>query len=441
MRIRHRTPSIFNISMVDVLCCALGCVILLWLLNLREAKQRSLQAGESQQQLTLTQSERDQLLADQRTDRTRLSDLESRLRQKEDDLMGSQRRAADLADQLARAEMRVQELKALADDLPGLREDLMAKDAVIQVLEKDLADRKSELAGSGKELESLAAMRRKLEEDLATRGKELTDASKTYRDQLARAEEKLRTLDQELKDRKQELTTAQQTIATLQDDKRTLTATVGRMRAAVDNRFEGIALTGRRVIFLVDMSGSMKLVAEHTDAPEKWAGVREAVGRIMKSLPDLEKFQVIVFSNKATFLLGEEGRWIDFDPATSVDRVTKALADVEPKGGTDMFAALQAAFRYRANGLDAVYLMSDGLPNLGEGATAEEIKKLGDLELGAKLGKHILKTLKTDWNRADKGPRVHINAVGFFYESPDVGAFLWSLARDNDGSFVGMSRP
>ncbi len=33
MRVRHKIPSIFNLSMVDVLCCALGCVILLWLIN------------------------------------------------------------------------------------------------------------------------------------------------------------------------------------------------------------------------------------------------------------------------------------------------------------------------------------------------------------------------------------------------------------------------
>ena len=40
MRVRHRIPSIFNLSMVDVLCCALGCVILLWLLNLRQGERR-----------------------------------------------------------------------------------------------------------------------------------------------------------------------------------------------------------------------------------------------------------------------------------------------------------------------------------------------------------------------------------------------------------------
>ena len=41
MRIRHRVPTIFNLSMVDVLCCALGCVILLWLLNQRDANDQA----------------------------------------------------------------------------------------------------------------------------------------------------------------------------------------------------------------------------------------------------------------------------------------------------------------------------------------------------------------------------------------------------------------
>ena len=38
-------------------------------------------------------------------------------------------------------------------------------------------------------------------------------------------------------------------------------------------------------------------------------------------------------------------------------------------------------------------------------------------------------------------PRVRINTVGFFFDSPDVGAFLWAMAREHEGSFVGMSRP
>ena len=56
---RHRIPTIFNLSMVDVLCCALGCVILLWLINLREAKQRALAAGQAAEQLALTRARLD----------------------------------------------------------------------------------------------------------------------------------------------------------------------------------------------------------------------------------------------------------------------------------------------------------------------------------------------------------------------------------------------
>ena len=33
MRLRHKLPNVFGLYMVDVLCCSLGCVILLWLFN------------------------------------------------------------------------------------------------------------------------------------------------------------------------------------------------------------------------------------------------------------------------------------------------------------------------------------------------------------------------------------------------------------------------
>src|ERR1700730_2839438 len=56
MKLRHRMPTIFSIYMVDVLCCALGCVILLWLINFREAKQRAAAASETNKRLTETKS-------------------------------------------------------------------------------------------------------------------------------------------------------------------------------------------------------------------------------------------------------------------------------------------------------------------------------------------------------------------------------------------------
>jgi sulfur relay (sulfurtransferase) DsrF/TusC family protein len=218
---------------------------------------------------------------------------------------------------------------------------------------------------------------------------------------------------------------------------------VAKLQGAADARFEGIALTGRRVVFLVDMSGSMELVDENTPAPHKWVAVREALVKIMGSLPELEKFQVILFSDKTSYLLGNDGRWIDYIPGGSPAQVTAAMAAMKPKGNTNMYDALDAAFRFKASGLDTIYMLSDGLPNVGAGLTAREAQTLKETERAEILSKHIRLTLKKQWNPpAAAGSRqVRINTVGFFYESPDVGAFLWALARENDGSFVGMSRP
>jgi len=87
-------------------------------------------------------------------------------------------------------------------------------------------------------------------------------------------------------------------------------------------------------------------------------------------------------------------------------------------------------------------VFSDGLPNIGAGLSPEAARNLKESDRSEILSKYIRQRLKTEWNRGySNQPRVRINAVGFFYESPDVGAFLWALARENDGSFVGMSKP
>src|SRR5262249_23218760 len=136
------------------------------------------------------------------------------------------------------------------------------------------------------------------------------------------------------------------------------------------------------------------------------------------------------------------GRWLDLDPKTSVPQVEKALTAIKPRGNTDMHVAFDAAFKLRSQGLDTIYVLSDGLPNIGEGLAPEKARNLKETERAEILGRYIRNKLKREWNLARAGqPRVRINAVGFFYESPDVGAFLWALARENDGSFVGMSKP
>jgi hypothetical protein len=445
MRNRHRIPTIFNLSMVDVLCCALGCVLLLWLLNLREAKERATTVGQTNLRLEATLAT--------------LHETESRLQKA---LQERDRLAAEVSTVKA-------ELAGTVDDLAKLHDAKKAVDArMVQLTqdqkalsrqkaeaEKDLADLDSRLHDRDEMAKLLTQRAERLTGQLEDAGARIKDLQRQanlvpslrkeaeeYRSKLANVGVANQGMESRLTDRDRKLAVANRTIETLRDDKRSLTEQMLRARFAAENRFEGIALTGRRVLFLVDMSGSMDLVSEQIPAPNKWTGVRETVAKIMRSLPDLEKFQVIVFSERSSFLLGNDELWFDFDAKKSVDQVASALAQTRPRGGTNMYEAFERAFRLRASDLDTIYVFSDGLPNLGPGLTPEQERNPKENERSEILARHIRDLLARNWNRPIVGQaRVRINTVGFFFESPDVGAFLWALARENDGSFVGMSKP
>jgi hypothetical protein len=457
MRVRHRVPSIFNLSMVDVLCCALGCVILLWLLNLRNARDHEMKAAEK---LAEAHSESARARAD-----TELARQEGEKAFGQLLLMGQYLAQAEdnisvLRRQLTRTEAQLAELDALYKDATGrglkLAEDLRRANirhneiaASLKLdLEKSMDERRKEEAMSrdlraqiARQVEELAGDKEKVTRLLAELegSRKAMAREKALSDKLAKELAQLQGETTRLGDA---LTESKKTIGTMEASTRAAQSEAKRLREAAESRFEGIALTGKRVVFLVDMSGSMTYVDEKTEAPHKWVSVRQTVARLMQSLPELAQYQVIVFARSASFPLGGEGRWLDFDPQSSPKQVLDALAKIKPDGDTNMSDAMELAFRFRPEGLDTVYLLSDGLPNYGTGLPVSPGRELTEAEKTDFLSKHIRNKLKNDWNKERPGQKqVRINAVGFFYESPEVGAFLWALARENDGSFVGMSKP
>jgi predicted nucleic acid-binding Zn-ribbon protein len=539
MRTRHRTPAIFNLYMIDVLCCALGCVILLLLLHVYRArayeKEAQSKADEQKAMIAKLDAERSRWAEKSDAQSAELTELKGQLKNQQQqiakleeerdarraDYLREKGRVADLAKKVADTEARLASARDTADKVPGLEKELKkvrddraagqerltemekklvlrlreideagkaleglrkAKAALEKELEKsnknvaDLLAAKAALekqrAAGEKKLEGLEAARALLAKTVSQRDKELT-AARAFKDKHARAEERILALlkqlgerDKELKlaradlaalggdkkdlekslsERARDLEAARRSIATLESDKKALQGEARRIRAEVENRFAGIELTGRRVIFLIDTSGSMNMLDLETNAPGKWKEVEKTVARLMRSLPDLEKFQVLVFAPETRYLLGRPGKWLDYDPKTSVDAVARALASQRPTGGTNLYLPLEEAFKFREQGLDTIYLLSDGLPDRGPGLT-ETPPARTSAQVEA-LTRTIRDKLKGEWNLPRIAPlpgkprRVRINTIGFFYESPDVGSFLWALARENAGSFVGMSRP
>jgi predicted nucleic acid-binding Zn-ribbon protein len=490
MRTRHRIPAIFNLSMVDVLCCALGCVIFLWLVNFREATRRARAVGETgvqlastREALTASKSTEQQvqlLLENTRTERDRAQQLALANRQELDRAQASLQKAqSDLAALHKSLKSLRAGNRALASEidkknkvLGGLEERLGAADARAAELDKQLRDKAKLLITTGQQAENLAdqlnasgekvakleeqvsalragdrAARTKLaaadaetlasRDDLTKLKKELAEIQGLYRQLQSSNTE----LEKQVLLRSKEVTENRLSIADLERTRRALEDRIRIARQAADNRFAGVELTGKRVVFLVDMSGSMDLMDENTPAPDKWPLLCETLARVMKSLPELTHFQVILFSDRVTYALGNKRRWLVYDRADSAKNVEATLRKVKAQGGTNMAAAFAEAFEFRAQGMDTIYIFSDGLPNMGEGLPALS-EKLSESQKTAYCTKYLRHMLKNVWNHRTAGqPAVHIHAIGFFFESPDVGAFLWALAREHEGSFVGMSKP
>ena len=54
------------------------------------------------------------------------------------------------------------------------------------------------------------------------------------------------------------------------------------------------------------------------------------------------------------------------------------------------------------------------------------------------MKEHLREIVQTRWNA---GRKVRIESIGFYYDTATLGSFLWSLSRENGGSFVGMNKP
>jgi len=434
--------------MLDVFCCALGCVTMLWLLNTRLAGDEKARAATALQDLTAT---RQTLLSTRDS-----ADVTSKILNAE-----IERLKLSLAAVAADKDNLTKEKTSALDDLAQLRNTLMAEGRKTQKLMDDFQKQVNESEMLETKLATAVKSQAELDKLLRTREAESTAL-------LARtknADEKLQDLDAKysailkdttaaaavmkrsgnelsnakvtIKDLQKKIDDTNATIVDLQGDKAKLADKVDLLRIESDARFAGIAMTGRRIVFLVDMSGSMKLIDDKTPAPTKWATVVDTLAKVMRSQPQLEKFQIIVFSKTAKPLF-ETRDWVTYQGEATLKSVREKMLAIEPSGDTNLYEAFDLAFRMKPEGLDTIYLFSDGLPTGGPGLEAE--KNLTESQRNDLLTRQLKTALRTRWNPAG-GRRVKINSIGFFFESPEVGAFLWSLSRDNDGSFVGMSRP
>lgn len=192
--------------------------------------------------------------------------------------------------------------------------------------------------------------------------------------------------------------------------------------------FYGITTFSDRIVFVLDVSGSMldPARAEGTTGAVTPPGAtkidvaRRELHAALAMLDEKKTFECLLFGHRVLRLLGA------MSPGTTavVERVRKQSAATEPAGGTNIYEALETAFR--AAGFvpgstgattlvaDTIFFMTDGTPTAGRLREPAQI-----LEAVA------------DWNRTARFT-IHVVAVGDECDRE----FLKKLALENGGQFV-----
>lgn len=132
--------------------------------------------------------------------------------------------------------------------------------------------------------------------------------------------------------------------------------------------YYGVRVHSDRMLFIVDLSGSMAFPWGQDTTRIDVA--RAELRRVLKGLNPDSLFNIIVFSDKVK-------AWRKGEILATPDAVERALAWMgktfkEPRGGTYMHAALEKAFAENAK-VDTIFLLTDGLATDGEPIVPEAI--------------------------------------------------------------------
>ncbi|MBK8976783.1 MAG: VWA domain-containing protein [Planctomycetes bacterium] len=168
--------------------------------------------------------------------------------------------------------------------------------------------------------------------------------------------------------------------------------------------YHGIPVRADRVVFVIDLSGSM---GEEIDGETKLQRAKDELVAVLKLLQPSQSFDVIGFGTGITTF--EPG----LVPATAehVDAAARWIDALKIVGATNVYDALETALRM--TGVESVFLLSDGEPSVGRFVAMDEIRR-------------VIRMLNRD-------ARVRINTI-LVGGGRAAQQFMRALAAENDGA-------
>jgi hypothetical protein len=152
----------------------------------------------------------------------------------------------------------------------------------------------------------------------------------------------------------------------------------------------GLRMGGKRVLILVDVSTSMldrtivnilrrrNMPVEQQLRAPKWQQAVNTIDWLTTQIEIGTQYQIYAFNNEAWSLVeGTDGQWLTVTTSAELDAAVATLRGMNPRGPSSLQAAFSAARSLQPRP-DNIYLLTDGLPTMGEvmptreGVTAKE---------------------------------------------------------------------
>jgi hypothetical protein len=152
-------------------------------------------------------------------------------------------------------------------------------------------------------------------------------------------------------------------------------AVVGRVAARhrYDVSWYGIPILSDRIIFVIDVSGSMDSV-QGREGPTRLRLAQDELVGVLRKLDPNTHFNILAFSWSCQSF--RRRGLVKATPAT-VREAVRFVSRLKAGGGTNTYDALQQAFD-AGEDVDTIYLLSDGTPTVGQHVVQERIVALVD---------------------------------------------------------------
>jgi HEAT repeat protein len=189
-------------------------------------------------------------------------------------------------------------------------------------------------------------------------------------------------------------------------------------------RYYGIPILSDRIVFILDISGSMDFASGKKGTPTRLDTARNELIAVLEQLRSSTRFNIVTFSWNAN-IFSRKG----LVPASKA-RIKDAIRFVRQQhatGGTNTHEALRLAFE-RFKTMDTIYLLSDGSPTAGMIVAPELI--LYDMHLRNRLRGVMIHTIALHTGSAPS------RALALQDDREDARRFMKMLAFETGGLFV-----